>query len=156
MSSSRKFDRRTAIAVLSSLGSGSSVFRRALAKDAEKQMVVTVEMIAEAEWVAGTMKVRWFTSPMNSNRQQIIIYRVHRSTSSCLIPSLFRRPNLPTRTNYTSAQQTGNLDDYPAEKMDFPPCLRTAIQAGVGPILTFPKDEQPPLTDCQRCHCLPG
>ncbi len=53
MSSSRKLDRRTAIAVLSSLGIGSSAFRRALAKDAEKQIVVTPEMIADAEWVAG-------------------------------------------------------------------------------------------------------
>ena len=47
-----KFDRRAALGVLGSLGIGSIAFQRALAKEAEKQ-AVTVEMIADAEWVAG-------------------------------------------------------------------------------------------------------
>ena len=47
-----KFDRRAALRTLGSLGIGSVAFQRALAKEAEKQ-AVTVEMVADAEWVAG-------------------------------------------------------------------------------------------------------
>jgi len=52
MSVTTRFDRRSALAILSSLGIGSISFQRALAKEAEKKSV-TPEMIADAEWVAG-------------------------------------------------------------------------------------------------------
>ena len=53
MARSKTLDRRTTLAILSSLGFGNVCFQRALAKDAEQEMLVTAKMIEDAEWVAG-------------------------------------------------------------------------------------------------------
>ena len=52
MNLSNRFDRRSALSILTSLGIGSVAFQRALAKEAERNPVAT-GMIADAEWVAG-------------------------------------------------------------------------------------------------------
>src|SRR5262249_60180381 len=45
--------RREAFQMFAQLGIGSAVFRRALAVHAEKSPQVTVDMIRQAEWIAG-------------------------------------------------------------------------------------------------------
>ncbi len=48
-----KFSRRRLLAVLTGLGVGTGVFRRALAADAVAKGTVTAEMIQQAEWISG-------------------------------------------------------------------------------------------------------
>ena len=49
----RLIPRRRVLKVLTGLGVGSAVFRRALAAQAEESTTITSEMIQQAEWIAG-------------------------------------------------------------------------------------------------------
>jgi hypothetical protein len=48
-----RLTRRHLFKVLAGLGIGSTVFQRALAAQGEQTPAVTVEMIRQAEWIAG-------------------------------------------------------------------------------------------------------
>jgi Asp-tRNA(Asn)/Glu-tRNA(Gln) amidotransferase A subunit family amidase len=52
-SSASVLNRRHVLAVLASLGIGTPVFQRALAADADKPSGVTLDMVRQAEWIAG-------------------------------------------------------------------------------------------------------